>query len=153
MTLFCYTLNTLYQFMLKSIINLGSPKTNRTPIYPNFFVKVWDSAMPRAIFHSSTLLDGANGWQILVDFENQKLVFPSEIYSTPQRPDIIIWSKKLHKVYLVEFTCPAEQGIEPPRSEKDARYNELFSVIDKNNDSPLQRPVYVVLSLVRAMYS
>ena len=94
--------------------------------------------------HSSTLLDGANDWQILVDFENQKLVFPSEIYSTPQRPDIIIWSKKLHKVYLVELTCPAEEGIEAAAIRKDARYSELASDINNNNDSPWSAVIFTI---------
>ena len=55
-------------------------------------------------------LDGATDWVCLVDLE-QKLIFPPEILCTSLRPDLVIWSRSLRKVIIIELTCPAEEGI------------------------------------------
>ena len=73
----------------------------------------------------STMLDGAKDWKILVDFEHDKMVYPPEIYSTPQRPDIVIWSNQLKHVINVELTCPAEEGIEAAQIRKEGRYFDI----------------------------
>ena len=57
-----------------------------------------------------------------MDTEESKLVFPPEIYGTPQRPDIVIWSKQTKTVLIMELTCPAEEGIEAAKIRKEARY-------------------------------
>ena len=57
------------------------------------------------------LLDGAADWKVLVDFDSDRIVFPPEICSTSSRPDIVIWSRQLKSVILIELTCPAEEGI------------------------------------------
>jgi len=51
---------------------------------------------------------------------------------TSERPDIIIWSASLKKVFLVELTCPAEEGIEAAAVRKEARYKALCQHV---NDS------------------
>jgi len=38
------------------------------------------------------MLAYANDWQIMVDLQERKMVFPPVIYSTNLRPDIVIWS-------------------------------------------------------------
>ena len=45
-----------------------------------------------------------------VDFDGKKTVFPPEIYSTPERPDVVIWSGSRKSVILIELTCPSEEG-------------------------------------------
>lgn len=55
----------------------------------------------------TSLLLGASDWQLLVDYDSARIVFPPEICATSERPDIIIWSVTLKKV----ITCPAEEGI------------------------------------------
>ena len=50
-------------------------------------------------------LDGSDDWKILVDFDSEQIVFPPEILSTSERPDIIIWSNASRKVLLIELTC------------------------------------------------
>ena len=67
---------------------------------------------------------------MLVDFEHSRLVFPPEIFSTPLRPDIVIWSNSSKQVYLVELTCPAEEGIENAALRKEARYASLIDSIN-----------------------
>ena len=37
--------------------------------------------------------------------------FPPVIYSTSERPDIVIWSASARLVILLELTVPAEEGI------------------------------------------
>ena len=59
-----------------------------------------------------------------VDYDNNHYVFPPEIYSTNERPDIVIWSAVLRKVILIELTCPAEEGILPAQARKEAKYND-----------------------------
>ena len=67
---------------------------------------------PKRITRRQTLLDGFSDWILLLDLEDHKLVFPPEVYSTPLRPDIVIWSAQRQHVLMVELTCPAEEGIE-----------------------------------------
>jgi hypothetical protein len=57
-----------------------------------------------------------------VDYDSKNIVFPPEIYSTAQRPDIVIYSPAASKVIMIELTCPAEEGIEAAAVRKQARY-------------------------------
>ena len=41
--------------------------------------------------HKPTLLDGCTDWNVITDVDRQ-LAFPTEITSTRQRPDLVIWS-------------------------------------------------------------
>ena len=42
------------------------------------------------------VLSKASAWKLLVDLPGSTYVFPSEIYSTVERPDILIWSVQLY---------------------------------------------------------
>ena len=78
-----------------------------------------------------SLLSGALDWKLLVDYDRYKIVFPPEIYGTSERPDIVIWSRSLRKVILIELTVPAEEGFEAAEARKLARYKSLTeSIID-----------------------
>ena len=110
------------------------------------FVRQGDS---KQISHSSKdrqpcLLDGANDWDVLVDFDSSRITFPPEIYSTPLRPDIIIWSVSLHLVILCELTCPAEDGILAARIRKKARYKDLLDAINNDNSSPWSAKLFTI---------
>jgi hypothetical protein len=78
-----------------------------------------------SVKQSSNLLSTANDWELLVDLDHAKIVFPPEIYPTNQRPDIIIWSRKKKSVILIELTCPAEENISASNVKKLARYDDL----------------------------
>ena len=78
------------------------------------------------------LLSKANDWKLLVDLPGTNYVFPPEIYSTAERPDILIWSVQLHEVLLVELTCPAEEGIKAAQVRKEGRYLPLLDNITRN---------------------
>ena len=88
---------------------------------------------PKRITRRQTLLDGFSDWILLLDLEDHKLVFPPEVYSTPLRPDIVIWSAQRQHVLMVELTCPAEEGIEAAQVRKEARYLPLQNEIKKHN--------------------
>jgi hypothetical protein len=76
------------------------------------------------------LLDYANDWKMLVDFEDRKLVFPPTICATNLRPDIVIWSMMSRIVILIELTCCAEEGIGAAQLRKETRYAELLDEIN-----------------------
>ena len=80
------------------------------------------------------LLTGANDWQLLIDFEHQKLVFPPEICSTDKRPDIIIWSQCLRMILIIELTVPADENIVAAQIRKTARYQELSDLMKSVNN-------------------
>ena len=78
---------------------------------------------------NQSLLCCANDWQLLVDYEHKKVVFPPIICSTNLRPDVMIWSPMARRDVLHELTCPAEEGIQAAQIRKDARYRELLESI------------------------
>ena len=67
------------------------------------------------------LLDYANDWKILVDFDSKPITFPPVICATSERPDVIIWSPLSRTVILLELTCPAEEGIAAAQLRKECR--------------------------------
>lgn len=77
-----------------------------------------------------SLLGTASDWKLLIDFDKKKIVFPSHIYGTDERPDIVLWSDSLREVIIVELTCPAEEGIEAAAIRKKARYLPLKEAIN-----------------------
>ena len=75
------------------------------------------------------LLSNTNDWKLLADLPGCNYVFPPEIFSTAERPDITIWSTKIKKVILIELTCPAEEGIEAAQVRKISKYLPLVKDI------------------------
>ena len=61
--------------------------------------------------HKPTLLDGCTYWGVIADVDRQ-LAFPTEITSTRQRPDLVIWSVNSKKVIITELTIPFETSID-----------------------------------------
>ena len=89
------------------------------------------------------LLSKGTDWNLLVDLPGHNYVFPPEIYATSERPDIVIWSLTLHQAYIIELTCPAEEGIQTAAMRKLSKYTplaEIFRVrpIGKLNCSQLK---------------
>ena len=70
----------------------------------------------------------------MVDYENERLVFPPQVYATNLRPDIIIWSPQSKKVILGELTCPVEENIKQAQSVKKSRYTPLCDSIHERNE-------------------
>jgi hypothetical protein len=89
------------------------------------FHRAGETSSCRPTRKRSSQLTGPTDWKIQVDYDGKLTPFPPEIYSTPQRPDIVIWSVSRKRVILIELTCPAEEGIEAAHIRKDARYLNL----------------------------
>ena len=56
-----------------------------------FFKEVNVSKTPHRNRHKPTLLDGCTDWRVIADVDRQ-LAFPTEMTSTRQRPNLVIWS-------------------------------------------------------------
>ena len=70
--------------------------TNNTSPNEVNFVRAGENKPPTKTESSkSTFLSGATDWRLLVELGGNKIVYPPEIYSTVQRPDIVIWSRML----------------------------------------------------------
>ena len=128
---------TLSDIISAHILAHNSTKTSSTPIpaISSSFISSKSSKTPnKATRHPHHLLMGASDWQLLVDYFFDQLTFPPQIYSTDQRPDIIIYSRFLKKVLIVELTVPADENIEAAHIRKDARYTELSDNINKSTE-------------------
>ena len=97
------------------------------PITSSFVMADSKTTLPNPSSKTSdrNILSNANDWKLLVDFDHDNIVFPPEIFSTDQRPDIVIWSKKVRMVLLIELTVPADENILAAQVRKRARYEQL----------------------------
>lgn len=66
----------------------------------------------------------ARDWKMLTDIGRQ-LVFPPEIATTTLRPDMVLWSCLLKKVFIIELTVPWEDSVDEAYKRKHLRYAEL----------------------------
>lgn len=83
---------------------------------------------------SISLLDKAKDWELLVDLDANRTLFPPEIYSTTQRPDIVLFSRSSRFVIIAELTNGAEEGFANAKLRKTGRYTKLIADInDRNN--------------------
>ena len=57
------------------------------------------------------ILDAASDWEFMVDL-NPRLVFPLDIVYTALRPDIVIVSRAIKSLVIIELTCPCEETSE-----------------------------------------
>ena len=129
---------------LSSINQEQSKDSILKPSLSNFFMKAGQRPVKKKIVQKQKCaLEGACDWKMLVDFDQQNIVFPPEICESTERPDIIIWSLSLKKVVLLELTCPAEEGILAARAFKEAKYLPLLDSIKGNHWSPIFLPIEV----------
>ena len=71
-----------------------------------------------------SLLDGAADWEMFHDL-GDKMVFPMYITVTPLRPDMVIVSKSLRTVIMVELTSPVEENTVKRNKDKRKKYEDL----------------------------
>jgi hypothetical protein len=124
---------TISQALEPHLHNHNSKKIAPVPKIPplsHSFILDTSSVHPKKQHNPRHLLSEANDWQFLVDFHHNKLVFPPEIFSTDQRPDIVIWSIKAKVVLMVELTVPSDENISAAQIRKTARYTNLSSDIN-----------------------
>ena len=103
---------------------------------------------------SSDALRCASDWVFLFDLEDA-LIFPPEIVATLQRPDIVIFSRALRQVILIELTVPLEDRVCLAHERKRNRYLPLLSLCQSNGWNATHFPVevgsrgFVAYSLMR----
>jgi hypothetical protein len=78
-----------------------------------------------------TLLREATDWKALVDLDN-KMVYPPEIFGTPQRPDIVIWSPARKRVLNIEAAQTRKEGRYFPLKcdPKDRGWDSLVATLE-----------------------
>lgn len=127
-------LNTLEPSLRQHLHIVNSKPYEKTtmPKLSESFVKAGTAAKPSAtrLSFSAGCFAGARDWQLLADYDHRRITFPTEIYVTPLRPDIIIWSSSIKKVFLVELTVPLEENFGDATLRKSQRYNDLCNQIN-----------------------
>lgn len=73
----------------------------------------------------------------------KQLVFPSEIATTTLRPDLVLWSPSIKKVYIIELTVPWEDSMEEAYERKHLRYADLAAEARHRGWKTEVRPVEV----------
>ena len=58
-----------------------------------------------------SLFEGCTDWHVATDLKHN-FIFPTEIALTTKRPDIVIWSVKAKKVFVIELTVPYEENFD-----------------------------------------
>ena len=126
------------ELALQKLISNQNKNTSclKTPHISKSFVKAGcTQQQTKRSGHRQTELDNGSDWKLQVDVQ-QKLIFPPEILCTEQRPDIVIWSMALKKVFIIELTCPAEEGIEAAKIRKETRYMGLVCQVREMGWTP-----------------
>ena len=71
-----------------------------------------------------SLLEACTDWHVATDLKHN-LIFPTEIALTTKRPDIVIWSIKAKKVFIIELTVPYEENFDWAHQHKLEKYEDL----------------------------
>ena len=101
------------------------------------FVKKGTFSKSRSsVDRSSSILDSAKDWELLVDLDDNRSLFPPEVYATAQRPDIILFSRLSHQIILAELTNGAEEGFVNAKLRKEGRYASLVANINDDEANP-----------------
>ena len=86
------------------------------------FVKAGEKSGP--VSSRRTGLEPGCDWKLVVDLD-RALRFPCHIVQTSLRPDVVLWSDAVKRVYIIELTVPWEDNMEWAFERKAARYAEL----------------------------
>ena len=77
----------------------------------------------------SGILDTASDWTCQIDLRSSQAHFPPSIWTTSERPDIVIFSPLSKQVIILELTSPAEENMEKWREQKMTKYEKLVEQI------------------------
>ena len=89
------------------------------------------SKNPHRNRHKPMLFDGCTDWRVIADVDRQ-LVFSTEITSTRQHPDLVIWLVNSKKVIIAELTIRFEVNIDWAPQRKLEKYKDLWEQFVKN---------------------
>jgi hypothetical protein len=135
-------LATMLQILVPALIRHNSSKPTAGRPAPIVFTKaksITTKLAPASAFsaipasspqvHGKSLLTAANDWQLLIDFDKCRMLFPAIIIATDLRPDVVIWSCRTKTVIMGELTCPAEENFAASNARKMDRYAMLCEQI------------------------
>ena len=71
-----------------------------------------------------SLLEGSTVWHVATDLKHH-FIFPTEIALTTKRPDIVIWSVKAKKVFVIELTVPFDENFDWAHQRKLEKYEDV----------------------------
>ena len=71
-----------------------------------------------------SLFEGCTDWHVATDLK-YNFIFPTEIALTTKRLDIVIWSVKAKKVFVIELTVPYEENFDWAHQRKLEKYEDL----------------------------
>ena len=84
-------LSYLRVVLMNHLAQVAKAKQSSSTLEKVSFVKEGDKSRVNGKSQRAySLLDGSTDWKLLVDFTKEKIVFPPEIHSTPERPDIVL---------------------------------------------------------------
>ena len=137
-------LATMLQQLVPVLIRHNSKPVSTRPAHVAFVKpgkKPIEDRFKRHRQTSKCLLTPANDWQLLIDFDKNRMLFPTLIADTNERPDIVVWSTTAKIVILGELTCPAEENISAANARKLERYVRLCEKIRENGWTAIERTI------------
>ena len=69
------------------------------------------SKLARENMHKPSLLEGCTDWHVATDLKHN-FIFPTVIALMTKRLDIVIWSVKAKKVFVIGLTVPFEENFD-----------------------------------------
>ena len=75
--------------------------------------------------HKPSLIESCTDWHVATDLKHN-YIFPAEITLTTKRPEIVIWSVKAKKVFVIELTVPYEENFDWAHQHKLEKYEDLW---------------------------
>ena len=82
--------------------------------------------------HKPPLLEGCTGWQVATD-SKYNFIFPTEMALTTKRPDIVIWTVKAKKVFVIELMVLFEENFDWPHQRKMEKFEDLREECVRND--------------------
>ena len=79
------------------------------------------SKTARENMRKPSLLEGCTDWHVTTDLKHN-FIFPTEIALTTKRPDIVIWSVKAKKVFVIELIVHFEENFDWAHQRKLKKY-------------------------------
>ena len=79
-----------------------------------------------------SLLEGCTDWHVATHLKHN-FIFPTELALTTKRPDIVFWSVKAKKVFVIELTVPYEENSDWAHQRKLEKYDDLREQCVRND--------------------
>ena len=146
---FTYRRDSVLAVLKKNLLKFYSKiKTEKRPTANSpiiNFVRAGEAKKPKT--QRRPLLYGdalrcATDWEFQFDLDTN-VIFPPEAAVTKLRPDIVIYSRSLRTIIILELTVPHEDNIGKAHERKLNRYASLLAKCEQNGYKTMYFPVEV----------